>query len=91
MTIVSFFAGPHYMLDDMAAGAMKVLVESKLRVPEDVAIVGYDNTDICIGLTPTLTTVDYPAEEVGRCLAGELLALIEGRVSAIQKAIQPFW
>ena len=73
-----------------SAGAIKVLAESKLRVPEDVVIVGYDNTDICIGLTPTLTTVDYHAEEVGRCLAGELLALIEGKVSSIQKAIQPF-
>jgi DNA-binding LacI/PurR family transcriptional regulator len=76
--------------DYMAAGAMKVLAESKLRVPEDVAIVGYDNTDICIGLTPTLTTIDYRAEEVGRCLAQELLALIEGNVSSVQKAIRPF-
>jgi len=73
----------------MAAGAMKVLAESRLRVPEDVVIVGYDNTDICIGLTPTLTTVDYHAEEVGRCLAEELLALIQGKVSSIQKAIRP--
>ena len=69
---------------------MKVLAESRLRVPEEVVIVGYDNTNICIGLTPTLTTVDYHAEEVGRCLAGELLALIEGKVNSIQKAIQPF-
>jgi DNA-binding LacI/PurR family transcriptional regulator len=75
--------------DYMAAGAMKVLAESRLRVPEDVVIVGYDNTDICIGLTPTLTTVDYHAEEVGRCLAEELLALIEGKVSSIQEAILP--
>jgi DNA-binding LacI/PurR family transcriptional regulator len=37
-----------------------------------------------------LTTIDYRAEEVGRCLAGELLALIEGKVSSIQKAIRPF-
>jgi hypothetical protein len=35
----------------------------------------------CIGLTPILATVDYRAEEVGRCLAGELLALIEGKVN----------
>ncbi|HEY0792114.1 MAG TPA: LacI family DNA-binding transcriptional regulator [Chthoniobacterales bacterium] len=76
--------------DYMAAGAMKVLAQAKLRVPEDVAMVGYDNTDICIGLTPALTTVDYRAEEVGRCLAGELLALIEGKVSSVQKAIRPF-
>jgi DNA-binding LacI/PurR family transcriptional regulator len=76
--------------DYMAAGAMKVLSEAKLQVPDDVVIVGYDNTDICIGLTPTLTTVDYHAEEVGRCLAKELLALIEGKVSSIQKAILPF-
>jgi DNA-binding LacI/PurR family transcriptional regulator len=76
--------------DYMAAGAMKVLAESNLRVPKDVAMVGYDNTDICIGLTPTLTTIDYRAEEVGRCLAGELLSLIEGKVSSVQKAIRPF-
>jgi DNA-binding LacI/PurR family transcriptional regulator len=69
---------------------MKVLAESKLRIPEDVAIVGYDNTDICIGLTPTLTTIDYRAEEVGRRLAGELLALIEGKLNSIQKTIRPF-
>jgi len=55
--------------DYMAAGAMEVLAESKFRVPEDVAIVGYDNTDICIGLTPTLTTIDYRAEEVGITLS----------------------
>ena len=46
--------------------------------------------EICIGLTPTLTTIDYRDEEVGRCLALELLALIEGKVSSIQTAIRPF-
>jgi hypothetical protein len=49
-----------------------------------------DNTDIYIGLTPTLTTVDYRPEEVGRCMAEQLLALIEGKVSPVQKAIRPF-
>ena len=39
---------------------------------------------------PTLTTIDYRAEEVGRSLAGGLLALIEGKVSSVQEAIQPF-
>ena len=70
--------------DYMAAGAMKVLSEIKLRVPEDVVIVGYDNTDICIGLTPTLTTVAYRAEEVDATL---IFRTVERFLRAIPKAM----
>jgi hypothetical protein len=49
-----------------------------------------DGRDFSVGLTPTLTAVDYRAEEVGRCVAGELLGLIEGKVSSIQQTILPF-
>lgn len=76
--------------DYMAAGAMKVLVRAGAKVPDDVAIVGYDNTDICEGLVPSLTTVDYRAKEVGQLLAEELLALIEGKVKSVQKTVRPF-
>jgi hypothetical protein len=59
----------HFCLEEVPESRrMKVLAESKLRVPEDVAIVGYDHTDICLGLTPTLTTIDRRAEQVGRYL-----------------------
>lgn len=59
-------------------------------MPDDVAVVGYDNTDLCLALEPTLTTVDYRAADVGRCLAAELLALIAGKTKAVGKVIRPY-
>jgi DNA-binding LacI/PurR family transcriptional regulator len=76
--------------DYMAAGAMKTLREHGFVVPDDVAMVGYDNTDLCLALDPTLTTVDYRAEEVGRCLASNLLELVTGKAKSVRKKIRPF-
>jgi DNA-binding LacI/PurR family transcriptional regulator len=75
--------------DYMAAGAMKVLRARRLKIPDDVAVVGYDNTDLCLALDPTLTTVDYRAEEVGRCLATGLLDLVGGKVRSLAMTIRP--
>ena len=76
--------------DYMAAGAMRVLREYRLRVPDAVAVVGYDNTDLCLALDPTLTTVDYRAEEVGRCMATGLLELVAGKVKSLSMVVRPF-
>lgn len=75
--------------DYMAAGAMKFLWECGRRVPEDIAVVGYDNNDLCEATVPSLTTVDHRLEELGRTLARELLALIDGKCAAIRKTIPP--
>jgi DNA-binding LacI/PurR family transcriptional regulator len=75
--------------DYMAAGAIKFLWETGLRVPQDISVVGYDNNDICEGVIPSLTTVDHRLEEVGQCLAQGLLALIDGEAPKIQKSIVP--
>ncbi|MBV9274873.1 MAG: LacI family DNA-binding transcriptional regulator [Verrucomicrobia bacterium] len=74
----------------MAAGAMKVLRANRLKIPGDVAIVGYDNTDLYLALDPTLTTVDYQAEEVGRRLAAGLLELVGGKVKSLALSVRPF-
>jgi LacI family transcriptional regulator len=58
--------------DLSAIGAIDVARELGLRVPEDVAIVGFDDVDAATIVTPTLTTVRNPAYETGR-KAGELL------------------
>jgi DNA-binding LacI/PurR family transcriptional regulator len=52
-------------------------------------VVGYDNTDLCLALDPTLTTVDYQAEEVGRCLAQGLLDLVGGKVKSLAMTVRP--
>ncbi len=58
--------------DLLAIGAMNVARQRGLRVPEDVAIVGYDDIDAAAMVMPALTTVLNPAYEMGRT-AGELL------------------
>ena len=55
--------------DLMAAGALKVLAEAGRRVPEDVAVVGYDDDPIAATLQPPLTSVRQPIEQMGRDMA----------------------
>lgn len=50
--------------DKIASGAMRVLLESGRIVPDDVAIVGFDNLQVAAMLTPPLTTVAQPLEAV---------------------------
>jgi LacI family transcriptional regulator len=58
--------------DLMAIGAMDAALESGLRVPQDLAIVGVDDIDAAGLVRPALSTIRVPAEEIGRA-AGELL------------------
>lgn len=44
--------------DFMAMGVLKALKEKDISVPEDIAVIGYDNIDLCDLTTPSLTTVD---------------------------------
>jgi DNA-binding LacI/PurR family transcriptional regulator len=55
--------------DDAAIGALTALSEAGLRVPEDVSVVGFDDSRLSPFLNPPLTTVRAPTEEVGRTAA----------------------
>ena len=63
--------------DMMAIGALHALHEQGLRVPEDIAVVGFDDTDGAAYLTPSLTTVSQPFAELGRLALHRLLQLLE--------------
>jgi LacI family transcriptional regulator len=65
------------MNDFMAAGAMRAIHEAGLRIPEDIAVVGYDDMRFAAFTHPTLTTVRAPEVEQGR-MAGELLIKLIG-------------
>ena len=65
--------------DLMAVGCLRHCAGAGIRVPEDVAIVGYDDVPLAALVTPALTTVRQPARELGRTAVGLLLDLIEGR------------
>ncbi len=50
-----------------------------LRIPEDLSVVGFDDLPTCEWLSPPLTTVRQPLEEMGRVAARTLLQLLDGR------------
>ena len=65
--------------DQIARGVADTLRAVGRRVPEDVALVGFDNWDpMTLGALPPLTSVDPCLVEVGRVAAGQLLAAIGG-------------
>ena len=65
--------------DVMAAGARQVLREKGHRIPEDVALVGYDDSAIARHMDPPLTSVRQPIEEMGRRMIDLLLGEIADR------------
>jgi DNA-binding LacI/PurR family transcriptional regulator len=52
----------------MAAGALRVLHEAGRAVPDDVAIVGWDDSDVARGTDPPLTSIRQPTEELGHAM-----------------------
>ncbi|MHB1498693.1 MAG: substrate-binding domain-containing protein [Acidimicrobiales bacterium] len=71
----AIFAGS----DNQALGAYAALRQLGKRVPEDVSVVGFDDTLPAPLVTPALTTIRQPLAEMGRHAARDLLRLIEGR------------
>lgn len=58
--------------DQMAAGAMKSIKTRGLSIPNDISVVGFDNTELASMLNPELTTVSQPSFQIGK-IAMELM------------------
>ncbi|AQQ71037.1 Glucose-resistance amylase regulator [Limihaloglobus sulfuriphilus] len=72
--------------DDWAIMLMKHLHSRSIRVPEDVAVIGYDNLRVSAMTTPSLTTIDGREEAVGSKMINMLLDLID-KGSVDQKVV----
>jgi DNA-binding LacI/PurR family transcriptional regulator len=67
--------------DDAAIGVLKALHKHGFRIPEDVAVIGFDDLGFAPFLNPPLTTVRAPTESVGRIATERLFALLENHPS----------
>ncbi len=65
--------------DTIAAGAMKAAFRAGLKIPEDLAVVGFDDSYISRVVAPELTTVRIDVDQMGRLAAQKLFDLIDGK------------
>jgi DNA-binding LacI/PurR family transcriptional regulator len=75
--------------DSMAAAAIGVLLDAGRRVPEDVAVVGFDDSPAAVNVRPALTTVRQPIQAMGREMARLLMRQISDPVGAPSRVIFP--
>lgn len=77
-SIDAVFAGN----DLMAAGALDVLEEAGRRVPDDVAVVGFDDSPVATQTDPQLTTMKQPFDRISSEMVRLLLEVIDGNPAA---------
>lgn len=65
--------------DQVAYGARLGLFRQGLRVPDDISIIGFDNQPGSAYMIPPLTTVQFPAVEMGQVAARAILDLLKGK------------
>jgi LacI family transcriptional regulator len=75
--------------DLMADGATQAILEAGLRVPDDIALVGFDDLPYASQMTPQLTTVRQPIQQKGTYAVNILLDLIEGATDSPQHVLLP--
>lgn len=71
--------------DHMAIGAIKALKEKDLRIPEDVAVIGYDDIEFAKYVSPSLTTIRVNQYNMGKLAATMVIDLIEGHLKDFHK------
>jgi LacI family transcriptional regulator len=75
--------------DIMAIAAMRAIHEAGLKVPDDIAVVGFDDIDLAARASPTLTTIRQPVHQSGVVGAETLIQLIDAPQCAPRHIILP--
>ncbi len=64
--------------DEYAVQAIRVLNGAGISIPDEISVVGSDDTILATAVTPSLTSVVHPKALLGQCVAEKLLSLIDG-------------
>lgn len=75
--------------DTMAVGAMKAITRTGLRVPQDIALVGFDDLPLAETCRPPLTTIRQPIRRVGRLAVETLLDLLDHGREPARRLVLP--
>lgn len=73
--------------DILAIGAIQAVREGGLKVPDDISIVGYDNTILATIIDPPLTTVAQPMQEIGERSVALLVQQIQSKETVRQRVL----
>ena len=73
----------------MTLGALQAIHERGVRIPEDLAVVGFDDMPWATSLRPPLTAVAQPAEELGRIAAQLLLERLDDPKRTVRQVVLP--
>ncbi|KGO95161.1 LacI family DNA-binding transcriptional regulator [Flavobacterium subsaxonicum] len=71
--------------DVITTRTLGILAELKIKVPEEIAVIGFANTDIAFALNPSLSTIRQPAKEMGFLALTKLVEIIDAPVKTAQK------
>lgn len=75
--------------DQMAIGAYRALAEAGVRVPDDVSVIGFDDIEAAAYITPPLTTIRQPFDEIGQRALGLLFELLGDQRPATTQIVLP--
>lgn len=79
-----------FAVNDLCAnGAISAIREAGLRIPEDIAVVGYDDTEFCDTTRPTLTSVRMSVDELGSVAVRRLVRLLVGEADGPAELVLP--
>lgn len=75
--------------DLMASGALYALHKRHVRVPEDIAIIGFDNNRVCCACYPRLSSVALPLEDIARVAVEKLHARLNRKAEGAHDIVLP--
>ena len=79
-----------FAADKAAVHSYRIIKKKGLRIPEDIAIIGYDDEDFDIVVEPQLSSVHVPLSEIGEIATDMLLNIIEGeQVKPCKRVLSP--
>ncbi len=73
--------------DWMAVGAIAAIKRCGKRVPEDISVIGFDNSQVASYVTPTITTINYPIAKMAEVAAEICIKLSNNELSDLQTSV----